>query len=82
MPRYDYECGTCGRVFELTHAMSDETTRHCPDCGAPVRRKIAAPGIIVKSGASAPHRCGGGKDGCAYESTGQTCCGRGEPCGE
>ena len=48
MPIYEYiapenGCARCGPGFEHLQTLSDDELRCCPDCGAPVRRKISAP---------------------------------------
>ena len=51
MPRYDYKCLECDRVFEATHRMADAPLRKCRLCGSEsVRKLISAPMInTVKS---------------------------------
>lgn len=49
MPTYDYHCSGCGKAFEVFQRMSDEPVSSCPDCGAPVRRRISGgAGFIFK----------------------------------
>ena len=49
MPTYDYECKSCGHVFEFFQSMSDDPLKECPKCGSPVRRLIGGGlGIIFK----------------------------------
>lgn len=49
MPTYEYECLSCGHVFEQFQNMSDEPLKKCPKCGKKVRRNIGAgAGIIFK----------------------------------
>lgn len=49
MPTYDYECLTCGHVFEAFQMMSDEPLKTCPKCEGEVRRMIAGGlGVIFK----------------------------------
>ena len=49
MPRYEYECRSCGHNFELTQSMSDEPVKDCPKCGKEVRRLIfGGSGVIFK----------------------------------
>lgn len=38
MPRCDYACGSCGRLWaHLNGALDASGERQCPDCGSPVR---------------------------------------------
>ena len=53
MPTYVYEavepdqgCPACRDGFEAVHGMQERGPRECPRCGAPVRRRFSAPGII------------------------------------
>ena len=49
MPTYEYECKTCGHVFEAFQSMSDAPLTTCPECGKEVRRMInGGMGIIFK----------------------------------
>ncbi len=50
MPTYDYECLSCGYIFELFHQMSAKPIKKCPECGKnTVKRHIGAGmGIIFK----------------------------------
>ena len=49
MPTYDYECQSCGHVFEYFQSMSDEPLSECPKCGKGVKRLIGGGmGIIFK----------------------------------
>ncbi|MDR1576154.1 MAG: zinc ribbon domain-containing protein [Treponema sp.] len=49
MPTYEYECKSCGHVFEFFQAMSDEPLKNCPECGKSVRRLIhGGTGVIFK----------------------------------
>ena len=49
MPTYDYECQSCGHIFEHFQSMSDEPLKECPKCGEGVKRLIGGGmGIIFK----------------------------------
>ncbi len=50
MPRYDFECGACGDVFERTVPVSDfDKPQACEQCGAPgCQRLIGAVGFVLK----------------------------------
>ncbi|WP_313918478.1 zinc ribbon domain-containing protein [Tahibacter sp.] len=82
MPIYEYiatenGCARCAPGFDHLQKLSDGDLSCCPDCGAPVRRKISAPNTIVgnshltSEGHAAKHgftqyrRAGGG----VYEKT-------------
>ncbi|MBM4148493.1 MAG: zinc ribbon domain-containing protein [Lentisphaerae bacterium] len=52
MPIYEFEaasatssCAKCRSGFELLMRMSDPPVTLCPECGAPVRKKISAPAV-------------------------------------
>ena len=53
MPIYVYEsedpgkgCDRCRGSFEAMQSIKDERLTRCPECGAPVRRVIQAPGLM------------------------------------
>lgn len=49
MPTYEYECTSCGHVFEAFQSISEEPIRACPECGNTVRRLISGgTGVIFK----------------------------------
>ncbi|MFN3135069.1 MAG: FmdB family zinc ribbon protein [Candidatus Kryptonium sp.] len=49
MPVYEYQCDSCGYIFEEFHGVNDEPLKICPKCGGSVRRKISAGvGLIFK----------------------------------
>lgn len=49
MPTYEYECKSCGHVFEAFQSMKDEPLKICPECGKEIRRLInGGTGIIFK----------------------------------
>jgi putative FmdB family regulatory protein len=46
MPAYDYDCGACGRRFEVIHGVHADRPTSCPLCGkGPVRKAISAPAV-------------------------------------
>ena len=45
---YEYECATCGGVFEVIQKFSDEPLHVHPGCGGPVKRLISAPSLRFK----------------------------------
>lgn len=46
MPLYDYECDTCGGIFE--QLSTGDTS--CPSCGGSSKRLLSAPSVIRVSG--------------------------------
>lgn len=49
MPTYEYECTSCGHIFDAFQNMSDAPLTVCPVCGKLVRRVIlGGSGIIFK----------------------------------
>jgi putative FmdB family regulatory protein len=49
MPLYEYECGACGRRFELIRRFSDPAVDVCTLCGkGPVNRLVSSPAIQFK----------------------------------
>ena len=46
MPRYDYRCFECDRIFEATHGMNADPLKECVLCGSEsVQKCISAPMI-------------------------------------
>lgn len=44
MPIYEFECTTCGNVFERLQKLSDADPVDCPECGKrKIRRRLSAP---------------------------------------
>jgi putative FmdB family regulatory protein len=41
MPRYDYRCGVCGEVEEITHGFHDDEDVRCVGCGTSMGKVIA-----------------------------------------
>ena len=50
MPRYQYECETCGESFEQRQSFTDDALTDCPICGAKdsVQRVITQVGVVFK----------------------------------
>lgn len=50
MPTYDYECESCGDIFEVFHGMTEEPDVSCEKCGSTETRKkiTSGSGIIFK----------------------------------
>lgn len=50
MPIYEYECGKCGEVFELIHAVNADPPKKCETkgCRGKPRRMVSAGGFILK----------------------------------
>ena len=48
MPRYDYECDSCGHQFELRQGFDAERWTDCPRCAGTSRRKFHVVPIIYK----------------------------------
>ena len=52
MPNYDYECGKCGKRFEVFQSMNDAKLTACPQesCDGEVRRLLGTGGGILFKG--------------------------------
>lgn len=50
MPTYDYQCESCGHVFETFQSMSDDPLRQCPECSENALRRLISggSGVIFK----------------------------------
>ncbi len=48
MPLYEYECGGCGKRFELIQKFSDPPEATCLLCGGKAHRRLSAPALQFK----------------------------------
>jgi putative FmdB family regulatory protein len=48
LPRYDYQCTSCGYEFELTQSFKDTGSGTCPNCEGMGRRVFHAVPVIYK----------------------------------
>ena len=48
MPRYDYECVSCGHRFEVRQGFQDEPVALCPRCQNTARRLISPVAVVYK----------------------------------
>lgn len=48
MPRYDYQCTSCGHQFELLQSFQEAGSGTCPSCSGEGRRHFHAVPIIFK----------------------------------
>lgn len=51
MPIYEYQCQSCGHVYEAIQKISDPALTDCPACNKPdLTKKISAAGFRLKGG--------------------------------
>jgi len=48
LPLYEYECGSCGKRFEVIQKFADKPRKTCIHCGGPVTRLISSSAIQFK----------------------------------
>jgi putative FmdB family regulatory protein len=48
LPRYDYQCNSCGHEFELTQSFKEAGSGTCPQCSGEGRRVFHAVPVIYK----------------------------------
>jgi putative FmdB family regulatory protein len=48
VPLYEYECGSCGKRFEVIQKFSDEPLSACKFCGGPATRLVSSPAVHFK----------------------------------
>lgn len=48
MPIYEYECLTCGTIFEKRQSFSEPPKAVCPNGHPDTRRRLAVPAIVFK----------------------------------
>lgn len=73
MPTYEYECKSCGHLFEVSQSMTAKPLKKCPKCLKGVKRLIGAgAGIIFKGSGfyATDYRKGGASKG---SDSGQSC---------
>ncbi len=51
MPIYEYQCQSCGHIYEAIQKISDPALTDCPACNKPdLAKKITAAGFRLKGG--------------------------------
>ncbi len=50
MPIYEYQCGECGKVFEVLHGISEKPALHCESCGGTKVTRMMSAGAFVFKG--------------------------------
>jgi len=69
MPLYEYECESCGIIFEARQKFSDAPLESCRECNGKVQKLISRAGFALKGGGwydqgySAAPSCAGGEGG-------------------
>lgn len=54
MPIYEYQCKSCGHIFDALQKLADQPLTDCPGCGRPELQKLlSAPAFQVKGAAGA-----------------------------
>jgi len=48
VPLYEYECGSCGKRFEVIQKFSDEPLTVCKFCEGPATRLVSSPAFHFK----------------------------------
>ncbi|MEE9553051.1 MAG: zinc ribbon domain-containing protein [candidate division Zixibacteria bacterium] len=49
MPTYEFNCGSCGNVFEKFLPITSGSAYDCPNCGSSAKKKISGGiGLIFK----------------------------------
>ncbi|MFQ5645574.1 MAG: FmdB family zinc ribbon protein [bacterium] len=48
MPKYDYECDACNKIFEVTQRIHDDPLTECIYCGGQVRKLISSSAFLLK----------------------------------
>lgn len=70
MPTYDYRCDN-EHVFEVFHAITDDSPRACPQCGGPAKRVPGGGGGLLFRGSGfyiTDYRSASYKEGAKSES--------------
>lgn len=48
MPIYEYQCGSCGKIFEEWQSGFEEREMECPECGGESKRLISHSSFHLK----------------------------------
>lgn len=81
MITYEYQCESCGHLFESRQRITDGFLEKCPKCHGKISPVISGgSGFLIKG--SHDEARSNFTDRCALESTGKTCCGKSERCGK
>lgn len=48
MPKYQYQCKTCGEALEVQQSFTDDAMTICPSCGGDLRKVFNAVGVVFK----------------------------------
>lgn len=48
MPKYDYRCTSCGKVYEKRESFSAPVLQECPACRGAARRMFSPPALVFK----------------------------------
>lgn len=48
MALYEYQCRSCGNVFEVIQRMSDDPLSTCEECGGELKKLVSAPAFQFK----------------------------------
>jgi putative FmdB family regulatory protein len=48
MPKYDFRCSACSKLFEVTRSMGQTGDECCPDCGAVANKVFSPVGVAFK----------------------------------
>lgn len=76
MPIYEYECGSCHNVIEVTQSISEEPLTTCPDCSGTLKKIISMSAFHLKGGgwyadgySSNSTKCGKSAGTCTYNGS-------------
>ena len=75
MPIYEYECGSCGRTFDMLVSRSKASdSPECEHCGSEDTQRIMS-GFFGRSGGSGDGEAAGGVGGACAGCTASSCAG-------
>ena len=63
MPLYDYECLSCGNIFEVRQGFNDVPEAACPECDHESKRLFRPVGVIFKGSGFYVNEYGKGREG-------------------
>jgi putative FmdB family regulatory protein len=48
VPKYQYQCKSCGEGLEVQQSFTDDALTVCPNCGGDLRKVFNAVGVVFK----------------------------------
>jgi putative FmdB family regulatory protein len=76
MPFYEFECESCGCVFDVKVSIQEKEAglkAECPQCRSPKNHQVITAGAVMRGGGKAGSS--GSSGSCCGPNSGRGCCG-------